>query len=226
VRLFLTLLLIVCGAAPGRASEGAPPTVSRQLPKMLDGDIFFLYDRTVHSAFVCSLDNESGFCHVGIIKFIDGVPHVITAIPEIKGYDGGRVVCEPFAKVFENPFLERWAVFRVRETTPAVRERAVLSALMWAIEKRPFDMAFDLADQSKLYCTELVWRAYQDAGVSLAKESDLRTIPMASKRVIVPATLLESDALELVGASFAPDPAFFVRYHVTSTPPTASVQTP
>jgi hypothetical protein len=64
--------------------------------------------------------------------------------------------------------------------------------LAWARAGVPFDHDFDSATPDRLYCTELVWRAYYSAGVELLPPGE------AMHKRILPADLLDGGGLQEV----------------------------
>lgn len=75
---------------------------------------------------------------------------------------------EPLDEFAAPAVVEGVAYYRVSCLSPSQRERArgyLLSAL-----GKPFDYAFRLSDDSSLYCSELVVKAFQAAGVDLTAD--------------------------------------------------------
>ena len=52
----------------------------------------------------------------------------------------------------------------------AISKSAAKVAKTYAKKATPFDSGFDLATADRVYCTELIWRAYLDAGVDLSDQ--------------------------------------------------------
>lgn len=101
---------------------------------------------------------ERRFSHVGIVTREDGRWCVVhAAANDISG--AGVVRSQPLADFLAESV--EWSIFRHPAAGPtgvAGRARAYLG--------RPFDTAFDLADANRVYCSELVFRAFADAGIA------------------------------------------------------------
>ena len=156
-----------------------------------NGDIVFIRARTWRSFVMRAADGD--FSHVGIVRFAEGVyagPCVIHAKPEAK-----TVKMEPAADFFSG--AEHAAAYRPRGRRAA--EAASLEALGYFERRTPFYKQFDISDEARLYCTELVWLAYKRAGLDLGEGSEdfLSGVPMYGK-VLLPSRLSGSACLEKV----------------------------
>lgn len=170
------------------------PPESYGIPTHLfrNGDILLVCGKTWRSKIVNLVDDgDSSFTHSGIIRVIDGVPHVIHASPETELVQMER------AEVFLSPEkVDRASLFRVRED-PAAAAEASLNALKYYEERVHFDSAFDGEDHGSLYCTELIWIAYEQAGIDLADGLWYRASnPVINGRLLLPNSLSRSPLLE------------------------------
>lgn len=157
-----------------------------------DGDILLVCGKTWRSKIVNLLeDGASAFTHSGVVRVIGGVPYVVHASPDVELVQMER------ADDFLSPeMVYRASLFRVR-TGPAVAAEASRNALEYYEERVPFDTAFDGEDHGSLYCTELVWRAYAQAGIDLADGLWVHlSNPLLSGRVLLPNSLIRSPLLE------------------------------
>lgn len=170
------------------------PPESYGIPTHLfrNGDILLVCGKTWRSKLVNLVDDgDSAFTHSGIIRVIDGVPHVIHASPETELVQMER------AEVFLSPEkVDRASLFRVRED-PAAATEASLNALKYYEERVHFDSAFDGEDHGSLYCTELIWIAYEQAGIDLADGLwYCVSNPVINRRLLLPNSLSRSPLLE------------------------------
>ena len=143
--LFLTLVLVGC---QGSSDKETPPV---ELPQELfrDGDIAFRRGTGITSRVVLAADREGAYSHTGILKKKAGQWYVIHAVPgepDFKG-DPDRVKMETVEVFFE----KRKAV-----NGEHLYESHVL-----------FDHDYDLADTTKMYCTELIDFVYRKEGIDL-----------------------------------------------------------
>lgn len=147
------------------------------------GDLLFLKSKTWRSYVVLLLDrNHSDFSHVGLISVKEGVPYLIHASPTSSaGETGGVVQIERLARVLSSNSVERAALIRLKDEYKHFATAAIVTAENYADLALPFDHDFSLLSADRLYCTELVWRAYLSAGLDLFDPgSDQPTILLPS----------------------------------------------
>ena len=66
-------------------------------------------------------------------------------------------------------------------------------ALTYVRDALPFDDRFNLESADRMYCTELVWRAYLKAGIDLVDGVFVRVqTPFGEGRYVLPSSLLNS----------------------------------
>lgn len=117
----------------------------------------------------------------------DGKAYVIHVWP-----DGDELVrIEPLDTFTAG--IEHLAIYRMLSISKETRERAAHVALAW-VGTRQFDKDFDLSSDDALYCTELVYKAYQSVGVDITSgEFNKINIPLwGRKEVIYPSLIIES----------------------------------
>jgi hypothetical protein len=100
---------------------------------------------------------DTRFSHAGVVVRAHGAWQVVHAQADDLGRQG-RVRMDPWAHFAAAP---RVAVLRLDDAAAAGRTARAALALHAA--GAPFDFAFDLADATRVYCTELVWLALRDA---------------------------------------------------------------
>lgn len=104
---------------------------------------------------------EKRFSHIGIIIFEDGDPFVLHAIAS-EATLVGAVRKEPLATFIHD--LRDWAVYRIKVSD---EEAARIGSEARALIGTPFDMSFNIEDNSSVYCTEL---AYLSVNRALRRE--------------------------------------------------------
>ena len=149
--LFLTLVLVGC---QGSSDKETPPV---ELPQELfrDGDIAFRRGTGITSRVVLAADREGAYSHTGILKKKAGQWYVIHAVPGEPDFkdDPDRVKMETVEVFFEKRKAVNGAIMRVSGDSVA-RYRAATHA-------------DDLADTTKMYCTELIDFVYRKEGIDL-----------------------------------------------------------
>lgn len=153
-----------------------------------NGDMVFVNGRTWRSKIVNLLERgPKVFSHTGIVRLVKGAPHVIHASP-----DAETVQLECLDSFLSPDEVDNAAVYRVRGNDGAA-EIASRKALEYYLHDTPFDPSFNIEDESRLYCTELLWRAYKFAGIDLADgEWDYLHNPVLQGRLLLPYRLSRS----------------------------------
>ncbi len=156
-----------------------------------NGDLVFVSGRTWRSKIVGLLEKgPTVFSHTGIIRMINGSPHVIHASP-----DSEVVELEPVESFFSPEKVDCARVCRI-EDNPVAAEIASRKALEYYTDNTPFDTGFNTEDGSMLYCTELIWRAYMHGGIDLAEGRwNYLHNPVLHGRLLLPYGLSQSPLL-------------------------------
>ena len=91
----------------------------------------------------------------------------------------------------------RFALYRVKNKTGSESQTASEFAYDCYSKKYCFDNDYDLNSDSKLYCTELIWKAYKYAGIDLVNDR-FKSIDfiMINKKMIMPGSIIQSKLLE------------------------------
>jgi hypothetical protein len=138
---------------------------------------------------------------VGVI--VDGTPQPLVAHAAPAESPGARAVSklEPLSVFLQAGRASRAAVYRLdpaRLGNAAERARQAAAAARALAERAlPFDFRFDLATPETLYCSELVLRAYAQAGVDLQVRASAH-IPFLPHAVLLPDDLTHSPLLRRV----------------------------
>lgn len=163
-----------------------------------DGDVVFRRGVGLISNSVLALDEKASYSHVGIVLRDGDSVFVIHAEP--KTDTGlGYVVREPITEFLSEPKASAAAVYRVRPELTQSAPRASRAAMKYAIRSVPFDDRFDANTSSAVYCTELVWRAYREAGQDLAPAFRHRApILLGSTPIILISDIQSSRSLRML----------------------------
>ena len=107
---------------------------------------------------------RSPYTHCGIVFIQDGRLMVLEAVQPVR--------VTPLADFMARGSKE---VFTARRLRTAVLPAAYQKAREWAVAQigRDYDIRFGW-DDNKLYCSELVWKVYQQAGVELCPPRKFR----------------------------------------------------
>lgn len=175
------------------ASSVVPQSLFESLQS---GDILFRRGPSIQSGVVMTLDHAN-FSHAGIVlrqRDETFVIHVVTG-------EGGPNITKVEA-IRDYLRLDRATAaiaYRIVDENPSLVAHAVEAAAKYAEREVPFDSDFDLSSDRALYCTELVWRAYQKAGLDLVDEHlEQPTTSLVKTPILWPSVLLRSKQLKAV----------------------------
>lgn len=159
------------------------------------GDILFIRGTSWRSRIVLFLElNNHDFSHVGLIQIRDGVPYLIHATPRPSGEaTQGAVIIERLDEFLSANEVTQVALYRLRSPSEGITEAATDFAESLALRATPFDHAFSLLTTEEVYCTELIFVAYERAGFDLLDG-------MAKQDVLLPSDLSNSQHLEEVAS--------------------------
>jgi len=121
--------------------------------QLQDGDIIFHTSRSAQSVAIQKATG-SKYSHMGIIFFREGQPYVFEAIKTVQ--------YTPLQQWIGRGDGGHYVVKRLRDAdrllTPAATDRLRKAAAEFA--GKPYDLTFEWSD-SRIYCSELVWKIYQ-----------------------------------------------------------------
>lgn len=192
---------LVCGC-----SERKTFTVSEETKvQFRDGDLLFRCGSGMESKAVTSASGAV-YSHVGILLFdsVKGEWMVVHAVPgESPKGEPDKLKVESLAEFFDASRAECGAWARV-ECDDETARSASRYAKMKADEGIEFDDDYQLADSTRLYCTELVWRAYLQVGVDVSEGRREAMPPFVGKEptCIFPSTIAESGKMRSVEVLF------------------------
>jgi len=199
--------LIACAfqsqASPRAITSSLVSPISYDSRIIQTGDVIFRRGRSVVSEIVLAADRRLPFSHVGIVIVGDQRAWVVHATPDEPPGTDGIVRVEQLAEFLSADRASAAAVYRTDDRASASRAAAV--ATEYARRRLPFDAAFDLSTADRLYCTELVWRAYLAAGLDLTGgATDSLSIPLGHGPYLLPGTLLSGHLLRTVAEFTTP----------------------
>ena len=185
-------------------SQSAVPAAgwTGELTFLRPGDLVFRRGESVLSAAVMALDSASLYSHAGIVARLWGSLSVVHAVVDEAPDTAGSVRASRLDSFLARDRAAAAAVYRLDEDfaeSTAKAELASRIAAGYASRHVPFDRDFDLDTPDAVYCTELIWRAYREAGVELVS-GEFPTISFCLKRrkAILPSTLQNSPRLRLI----------------------------
>jgi len=164
-----------------------------------NGDLIFRRGTSIESQVVLLTDQNSEYSHIGMIYKINGKLFIIHTVPKENDDDPGYIKLEPIDEFLSGGKAVRVAVYRLIQNSSEKINIASSYAYNCYIKKLCFDNNYDLVTDAQLYCTELIWKAYNRAGIDLVNNR-LRNINLiiTSKIMIMPSSIIESKLLKKV----------------------------
>ncbi len=159
------------------------------------GDLLFLRGTSLRTRVVLGADPDSPYSHVGMVQRRGSLVLLLHAAPDPPVPGGASVVrAEPLVTVLRRAVHA--AVYRPRSTEAEINA-AVDAARTYL--SRPFDADLDLDSDAAIYCTELVWRAWNQAGVELLPHGPAEiSTPFGRGTYALPSQLLDNYHFALV----------------------------
>lgn len=149
------------------------------------GDLVFRRGRDIDSQVVLDADTAGQYSHVGLAWVHNGKVLIVHALPDENGTKNGVIV--ESLEIFSSESKASGIGIYRRHATTETLNNIVMYALTF--KGRPFDTSFDISNQDRFYCTELVWVAYQHFGLHLIKSLDYLGLPMKPGNYILPGTI-------------------------------------
>jgi len=147
--LTFALLLIAAGWIYTKTSAPYPP--------LKDGDIVFQTTLDNQSLAIATA-TASYYTHTGIVKLSGNIAYVVEAVGPVKE--------TPFNEWIKRGLFKRIAVYRDPALTPDAASRVLAAAQIYY--GRPYNIFFSFKNNG-IYCSELVYLAYKEAGSPVGK---------------------------------------------------------
>ena len=180
-----------------RGNDFKKSLANLQEMKIKNGDLIFRRGISLESQIVLLSDRESEYSHVGIIYLINDKPYVIHSVPAEDKTENDNVRLEKLEKFLSEDRASKFALYRLKDELNNKPGYAASFAYDCYLHNYSFDNDFDLVSNSKLYCTELVWKAFKSVGVDLVENRyKSMNFIMINKKMIMPSSLIQSKQLK------------------------------
>ncbi len=178
---FFAALLV--GIYIASASEVFGP-IALDLSDVRAGDVALRRGSSAASLAVLSNDPKSSYSHLGVVCLIDGKVFVVHATPDTRKDD--LVKLEPIEDFFSSKAAGAGAIYKF-DAPDSIAAQVAGKALEYYESGTRFDRRFDLSSDSAVYCTELVWRSFKNAGIKLDLETrTTKTLIWREKLILYP----------------------------------------
>lgn len=157
-------------------------------PQAAPGDLIFRQGTENVSQLVQAVD-RGDFSHVGMLVGRPGQWQVLHATPSERPGRTDAVVLDSLDFFLDAQRARAYRLYQVA-SDPGTRERAVAWAM--AQQGKPFQLQGDAQD---LYCTTLVWQAWQQGGMDLGVVFTKVELPVLGGLYLLPGKLLLSSRL-------------------------------
>lgn len=153
------------------------------------GDFIFTRGKSIQSFAVLLFDrNTTNYSHCGTVCIENNTCYIIHSTPTPIGNQKGGVVMEPLDEFFKSNAVTLASVFRFKNEENEHINAALVVLKNYLHDSILFDDEFVLTN-NKLYCTELLWKAFLATGINLGEKHDL-------DKIIFPSDLIQSNYLE------------------------------
>lgn len=183
---------------PASAEVGTLPNSPRtfvQFSGARDGDLIFRQGRDMVSRLIMSQGDNSRYSHVGVIVHRGTEIMVIHAMPG-EGNSAGGVIEEPLSTFASFNNAVRADLYRYAGIS--VDQRKDIGEYLQHQIGKPFDGAFSMTDDGKMYCAELAVKAYRAAGINLTNHMAFAHIMTLPEGVVLPDSLSHVPGIHLV----------------------------
>jgi uncharacterized protein YycO len=164
-----------------------------------NGDLIFRKGRSIQSRIVLMADKNPEYSHIGIIYYYKDKPFVIHSVPKEDGDVDEFIKMESVDDFLDEEKAAKFAVYRLINYPDYTTETASKFAYNCYLKKFSFDNKYDLKSDTELYCTELIWKAYKQAGTDLVNNRLQEINFLIIKReMIMPGSIIESELLKKI----------------------------
>lgn len=157
------------------------------------GDLVFRQGTEAVSHMVRAIDQQGLFSHVGMLVGESGAWQVIHATPSERAGQPDAVVLDSLDFFLAPERTRAFALHHVVQADTAARRQAVAWAL--AQQGRPFQVQAQVPGNG-IYCTTLVWQAWQRNGLDWQVPFTQVDIPWFRGRYLLPSILAASPRLQ------------------------------
>ncbi len=184
------MLAVACSSRD--ASSYRKNDNKRNIPVDLhEGDIAFRRGIGAASRIVLAANSDGSYSHVGIVVEVDDTLRVVHEVPfEGKSREDDKIYSDDIGEFFSTFKAKSGAIYRLRGLDSTTIAKICRYAKRHLKKSTPFDHEYNLSDDNMLYCSELVWRCYLEAGIDITKgERTTMTLPGMGGIYILPSDI-------------------------------------
>jgi len=154
------------------------------IPKKLNlknGDLILRCGISAASYAVLLADSKTEFSHIGIISIENDIPYVIHAVPHKNPY----IKKDKLLEFLNGKNASKYAIYRTN-FNEIILKKVVFEAQKFYKNKCIFDTNYDLNTDTKLYCTELILKAFKNGGILLKITTNELNYGIGKHNIIFP----------------------------------------
>ena len=156
-----------------------------------DFDLIVAKGQSVQSKLISLLKfSTEDYSHIGVLYKEKNRAFVLHATPDGTNKNGIRY--DDLQTFIDLSNVSSYIVLRYQDLSFDLRQNLKIEFLKYKTTQAPFDFEFDNFNHEKIYCSELVWLIFSNAGLLERSGLDLKTI-------IYPKYFLEMKCLYKVG---------------------------
>ncbi|MEI6883685.1 MAG: YiiX/YebB-like N1pC/P60 family cysteine hydrolase [Bacteroidota bacterium] len=159
-----------------------------------DGDLVFRRGKSIESLAVLVADNNAAYSHIGMIIMNGKKPFAIHVEPAENNDPDDRVKEESLIDFLGNEKASHFAIYRSHLRKEGL-SRATVKAKSFFYGKIRFDNSYDLLTDQRMYCSELILKAYQygDPTInSILSNMEDVGILVARRKILMPGAFIRS----------------------------------
>ncbi len=142
------------------------------MDKMQDYDILLAQGQSVHSKVVKLFNGHNDdYSHIGILVREEDKVYVLHATPD--GSDSNGIRYDELQSFFALSDVCSYTILRHQQLNDTFREKLGAGITGFKSHAAPFDYDFNNHENGKLYCSELVWLVFKNAGLMDSGSFDL-----------------------------------------------------
>ena len=161
--------------------------LSSNFKNLHNGDLILRCGRSTESFAVYLADANADFTHIGIISIENDIPYVIHAVPS----KTNLIQKEKLSTFLNSTNASKFAIYR-SNFNEVYLDKVVKTANNYYLNKYEFDTKYDLTTNTKLYCTELVLKAFNTVGDTLKVKSKELNYIIGKHLIIFPSEFTKS----------------------------------
>lgn len=158
-----------------------------------NGDLILRKGRSLESFAVYLSDDESDFTHIGIVSKEQSKIYVIHITPS----KNNLVKKEGLEDFLSDKNTSRFSLIRPKFDLNTLNS-VVGQANLFFKKKYTFDNQYDLKTDTELYCTELVYKAFLNAGITLDVKPSNFNYVLGNHNIIMPSGFTNSSSFKKI----------------------------